>query len=256
LALHTPRGTVSVDPDPDPDPDRDIGCLYVGCDDEVLAFDLANGERKRFPCDGAQPISGLAIAEDGARLFVVTDQTVSLLDTQTGDCAADHCGQHPHCFRLCGRRSDAVTGDVSSARCADCPSAGCMSAAREQQDAGAVGYACADSSSPVCLIVHPPQRMADQKAAAAAPLAVEVVAGNESRGHADGALGISQFTGPFALCRFGELLLVTDRGNHVIRLVDGVLGVDDPLADSKLIGAEYEVVIMTAIRRFPNSSRD
>jgi hypothetical protein len=68
-------------------------------------------------------------------------------------------------------------------------------------------------------------------------LVVETVAGSGEKGDADGALSACKFGQPMALCRFGESLIVCDLASLTIRLVDGVLGVADPLADSKVTGA-------------------
>jgi hypothetical protein len=79
-----------------------------------------------------------------------------------------------------------------------------------------------------------------------------VVAGDRERGHADGALNACQFRSPIGLCRYGDSLFVADFENRTIRVVEGVLGVADPLTNSKLTGAEYEArLIMTAIPALP-----
>ncbi len=64
-------------------------------------------------------------------------------------------------------------------------------------------------------------------------LVIEVVAGTGERGSTDGALGVCEFRQPRGLCRFGDSLIVAERGNHTLRMVEGVLGVDDPMAESK-----------------------
>jgi hypothetical protein len=83
------------------------------------------------------------------------------------------------------------------------------------------------------------------------------VAGTGERDHTgtDGALDVCTFREPIALCRWGGSLIVADRDNYTIRLVEGVLGVTDLLTDSKLAGAEFEAhavpLIMTAIPVLP-----
>jgi hypothetical protein len=83
--------------------------------------------------------------------------------------------------------------------------------------------------------------MADSKRAAVttvpvAPgsLVVEVMAGTEATGHTDGDLSVARFTSPCALCRYGDLLFVVDHLSSTIRVLEGVLGVADPLANCKV----------------------
>jgi hypothetical protein len=77
LALHSPSSAAV-------DPERDSGRLYVGCVGRVLAFDLDKGERKDFVVDGGHAC-GIAVTEDGARLYVVqTGGDIFCVDTRTG----------------------------------------------------------------------------------------------------------------------------------------------------------------------------
>jgi hypothetical protein len=75
-------------PDGARDTDRDVGRLFVGCLDGVHACDLAKGERKFFALS-ASPygIAGMAVTEDGARLFAVIKDGVRTVDLRTGACA-------------------------------------------------------------------------------------------------------------------------------------------------------------------------
>lgn len=87
-------------------------------------------------------------------------------------------------------------------------------------------------------------------------LVIEVVAGTGKEGAVDGALSVCTFINPRALCRYGDSLIVCDYGNDVLRMVEGVLGVADPLAESdSIIVAGYVdnavPLIMTAIEVFP-----
>jgi hypothetical protein len=95
--------------------------------------------------------------------------------------------------------------------------------------------------------------MADAKAHA--PVRFEVVAGTGRKGHADGALSACQFQNPSGLCRYGDSLIIADSSNFTIRMVEGVLGVTNPLANGALCGAEFEAravpLIMTAIPALP-----
>jgi hypothetical protein len=118
LAVHTPP--VRSPPSgaavaTDADAERDVGSLYVGCRDGVHAFDLAEGKRTHFPI--VQTITGLAVTEDGARLFVVAPQTVSVLDLRDD-------GRLLLCDGLCDRRSDAIadhrTVGIGSLDCGAC----------------------------------------------------------------------------------------------------------------------------------------
>jgi hypothetical protein len=89
LALHVPSArplsaTVAVAVDAD---DRDVGVLYVSSGSELHAFDLTEGVRKRFELSDPRTINGIAVTEDGARLFVVTVNAVHVVDTRTGACA-------------------------------------------------------------------------------------------------------------------------------------------------------------------------
>jgi hypothetical protein len=80
MALHVPPALTASAAGADADADRDVGCLYVGCDDGVHAFDLAEGKRKQFPL----PLIGmtaLTVSEDGARLFAVSPPVIHVIDT-------------------------------------------------------------------------------------------------------------------------------------------------------------------------------
>jgi hypothetical protein len=57
--------------------------LYVGAGDGVHVFDLDAGERKLLAVRAA-PTSGLALTEDGARLFAVGTAGIDVIDTRTG----------------------------------------------------------------------------------------------------------------------------------------------------------------------------
>jgi hypothetical protein len=105
------------------------------------------------------------------------------------------------------------------------------------------------------------QIMSENESKSARPLC-EVVAGVlDSAGTTDGALKLSRFNFPLALCRFGDSLLVADYRNNCIRAVDGVLGVEHPLSCSdedgsaELSATEYEErvvpLIMSAIDQAP-----
>jgi hypothetical protein len=92
--------------------------------------------------------------------------------------------------------------------------------------------------------------------ATAAPLAsdglvIEAVAGAAAKGHANGALDQCQFSLPTALCRYDDSLIVADLGNYTIRLVDGVLGVTEPLMTSAEFQARAERLVMAAIATLP-----
>jgi hypothetical protein len=51
----------------------------------VHSFDTVRGERKHYPFTvGADTATGLALAEDGARLFLATKYTLQVLDLRTG----------------------------------------------------------------------------------------------------------------------------------------------------------------------------
>jgi hypothetical protein len=76
MALHVPSSANIED-------ERDVGRLFVGCEDGVHVFHLAEGKRQHFPLSiGA--CNGLAVNEDGARLFVVSNGWVAAMDTQSG----------------------------------------------------------------------------------------------------------------------------------------------------------------------------
>jgi hypothetical protein len=66
------------------DADRDVGCLFVGAKSAVYAFDLQTGQRKHFVIGG--PAGGLAVTQDGARLFVLrmSGRFVYSIDTRVG----------------------------------------------------------------------------------------------------------------------------------------------------------------------------
>jgi hypothetical protein len=84
-----------------------------------------------------------------------------------------------------------------------------------------------------CVGGCPPVQMADSKALSGDTLVVEVAAGKGIAGSADGPVDLCRFQTPSNLCRFGNLLFVTDYVNCTIRAVEGVVGVADPLADHK-----------------------
>jgi hypothetical protein len=69
LALHVPAPSVAVDRE------RDVGRLYVSSKSAVHAFDLTSGE-----CT----VTALAVTDDGARLFVVGCESLSVVNTRTG----------------------------------------------------------------------------------------------------------------------------------------------------------------------------
>jgi hypothetical protein len=82
---------------------------------------------------------------------------------------------------------------------------------------------------------------------------LETVAGSGRSEVTDGALHVCDFYGPRRMCRYGDSLIVCDLAT--IRAVDGVLGVANPMAESKTAGAEYEAravpQITTAIPVLP-----
>jgi hypothetical protein len=81
LALHVSSSARAVAA---ADPDRDVGRLFVSCRDGVHAFDLMEGEHKHFAFDPLGNITGLAVTDDGGRLFAVTRGTVLLVDAHSG----------------------------------------------------------------------------------------------------------------------------------------------------------------------------
>ncbi len=95
------------------------------------------------------------------------------------------------------------------------------------------------------------------KFAAGHSLTIEVVAGADEDMTADGPLGATTFNGSTSLCRYGDSLIVLDVGTHTLRMVEGVLGVADPLGESKahLDMPEYETravpLIMMAVEVLP-----
>ncbi len=99
--------------------------------------------------------------------------------------------------------------------------------------------------------------MNDSKALATQALVIEVVAGNGTMEAVDGPLGVCAFTQLHGLCRYGDSLIVADMGGSTIRTVEGVLGVADPLAESKAFVdmPEYEAravpLIMAAVEVLP-----
>jgi hypothetical protein len=66
------------------------------------------------------------------------------------------------------------------------------------------------------------------------PLFMEVVAGMGAPGVCDGALHECEFGNVYALCRYGDALFVAEVNSRLVKQIDGVLGVADPMADSKL----------------------
>ncbi len=99
--------------------------------------------------------------------------------------------------------------------------------------------------------------MDDSKAPVNHSLVIEVVAGTGEWGGEDGALHLSEFRRPCVACRYGDSLIVVDYFTATLRMVEGVLGVADPLAESKahVDMPEYEAravpLIMTAIEKLP-----
>ncbi len=97
----------------------------------------------------------------------------------------------------------------------------------------------------------------DLKSPTSSPtLVVEVVAGTGECDTADGPLSMCEFHGPRSMCQYGDSLIVVDMGSHVVRVVEGVLGVNDPLAESDpstVAGFEARAVplIMTAVEVLP-----
>jgi hypothetical protein len=85
--MSRPAGSIaSAGPSAGPSAECDVGLLYVGCSDSVHVFDLARGERSRLEMDreGRESrVTGLAIREDGARLFAVIAGGVFMWDTRT-----------------------------------------------------------------------------------------------------------------------------------------------------------------------------
>jgi hypothetical protein len=59
---------------------------FFGCNDGVHAVDLAKGERKLLglPLFQVVSVTGLAVTEDGARLFVVTQRAIFTVDSRIG----------------------------------------------------------------------------------------------------------------------------------------------------------------------------
>jgi hypothetical protein len=83
LAFHLPPDTSGAPVDPDPD--RDVGRLFVGSKNGVDVFDLTKGERKLLPPKGAiAPIGGLAVTDDGTRVFAGASGRVLMFETGTG----------------------------------------------------------------------------------------------------------------------------------------------------------------------------
>jgi hypothetical protein len=56
--------------------------LFVGCDDGVHAFDMVQGEHKHFRVRTG-PVSGVAVTDDGARLFAVQTSGLLCVDLAT-----------------------------------------------------------------------------------------------------------------------------------------------------------------------------
>jgi hypothetical protein len=105
--------------------------------------------------------------------------------------------------------------------------------------------------------------MSDRDSKLAAPtairlsgLVIEAGGGGESyAGEKEGALHAYAFRHPFALCRYGDALIVADVVGSTIKLVEGVLEVDDPMANSACDAADLEdraiPLIMAAIPIVP-----
>jgi hypothetical protein len=81
MALHAMAAEVQAGA---ANPERDVGRLFVCCDDGVHAFDLAEGRRTcfstRHPDDR---LTGLAVTEDGTRLFATAVTALFMFDTRT-----------------------------------------------------------------------------------------------------------------------------------------------------------------------------
>jgi hypothetical protein len=56
--------------------------LFAGAADGVHVFDLRRGQRTRWPV--SDQVTGLALSADGARLFALTNHTLTQFDTLTG----------------------------------------------------------------------------------------------------------------------------------------------------------------------------
>jgi hypothetical protein len=69
----------------------------------------------------------------------------------------------------------------------------------------------------------------------------EAVAGSGLLGTVDGPLCACTFSNPIALCRFGDSLFVADYISHVIRQVDGVLGMAVPHSEGTASLTESEL---------------
>jgi hypothetical protein len=76
---------------------------------------------------------------------------------------------------------------------------------------------------------------------------LERVAGSGKDGRLDGPLDECQFQMPYGLCRFEDLLIVTEDSTRCIRAVDGVLGVPNPLGPPSEYEARVAALIMTAV---------
>jgi hypothetical protein len=89
MALHAPSSSMMKAATAINSPvDADGGRLYVSFGRELHAFDLSEGLRRQFSFSPkCRSINGIALTEDGARLFVVTIDGVHVLDTRTGDIA-------------------------------------------------------------------------------------------------------------------------------------------------------------------------
>jgi hypothetical protein len=58
--------------------------VFANSRERVLRMDLTTGEATSWMVTN-ELVTGLAVADDGVRVFVLTHQTVSVLDTHTGD---------------------------------------------------------------------------------------------------------------------------------------------------------------------------
>jgi hypothetical protein len=107
LALHV--RTDASDGAAAPDPDRDVGRLFVGCTDGVHAFDLMGGKRQHFqPKRTMGCVTGLAVTDDGARLFAVGVRGIHMFATRTGAATELASALRPVGRRRPRSRSDAV----------------------------------------------------------------------------------------------------------------------------------------------------
>jgi hypothetical protein len=71
----------------------------------------------------------------------------------------------------------------------------------------------------------------------------------------DGPLHACHVAFPMALCQWGGSLLVAEPMVNAIRRVEGVLGVDDPLADSMMEASDFEACAEPLIMTVPGAQR-